>query len=488
MRGIVQGVGFRPWVYRLAGSRPDRPRVEPRVRRHDRGVRSGRGPRGLRAGAARHAPSGRTHRADRARRPCTASKHPRSSRSPAARPPASGEVSIPPDLATCPECLAEVAGPGARRYRYPFTNCTNCGPRFTIAARRSLRPAQRRPWRRFAMCEACRAEYESPLDRRFHAQPIACPRCGPRLRFARRDWRVDRRQRPPRRGGDACWRGPGRRRQGARRVPARLRRHVRRGGRAAATAEAPRGEALRGDGGDARGGRAAGRARRGRAGAARRAEAPIVLCRARPGNGLAPDVAPDTPLVGVFLAYTPLHRLLVDAVGRPLVMTSGNLSEEPLAYRDADAVARLGRPSPTCCSTHDREIAAPCDDSVARVIAGAPVDLPAGSRVRAARDRAAAGRWPRPVLACGALLKNTFCLAVGDRAWLGPHVGDLDNLATTIAFFEEAVARLERFTRIDTGGVRARPAPRPPLDALRAGARRRSTPSPCSTTTRTSAP
>jgi hydrogenase maturation protein HypF len=156
-------------------------------------------------------------------------------------------------------------------------------------------------------------------------------------------------------------------------------------------------------------------------------------------------VAPGNPLVGLILAYTPLHHLLLQAVGRPLVMTSGNLSEEPMATRDDEAFARLAGIADLFLA-HDREIENRCDDSVARVIAGRPTVL---RRSRGYVPRAVRLRRPvrRPVLACGAHLKNTFCLAAGDEAWLGPHVGDLDNLEAMRAF-EEQVERLQRFLGI----------------------------------------
>ena len=174
-------------------------------------------------------------------------------------------------------------------------------------------------------------------------------------------------------------------------------------------------------------------------------ERPILLVRQRPGSGLAPEVAPGNPLVGLILAYTPLHHLLLEAAGRPLVMTSGNLSEEPMAATDQEALERLSGIADLFLA-HDREIENRCDDSVARVIAGKPTVF---RRSRGYVPRAVPLRRPvrRPVLACGAHLKNTFCLAAGDEAWLGPHVGDLDNLEATRAF-EEQVERLQRFLGI----------------------------------------
>jgi hydrogenase maturation protein HypF len=449
VRGAVQGVGFRPWVYRLARDH----RLTGRVWNHAQGVTiEVFGPvDAIQAfGDALGTQAPPAARIDAITGADLASPAPGSFDIVPSEWAESRQVSIPPDLRVCDACLAEIADPQARRYRYAFTNCTNCGPRFTIA----LDVPYDRPsttMARFPMCDACRAEYESPADRRFHAQPIACPACGPRLRLIGPDG-------APVTGDDS---------HGAS-DPIE---------EAAARIRAGRIVAVKGLGGyllacDATSSEAVTRLRQRKrreekpfavmvatlADAERLAwlddqervllagtEAPIVLCRARADTGLAPEVAPDTPLVGLYLAYAPLHRLLVDAVGRPVVMTSGNLSEEPLAHRDGEALARLASIADAWLS-HDRDIAAPCDDSVARVVGGAPMLL-RRARGYVPRPIALKRPVPAPVLACGGLLKNTFCLAEGDRAWLGPHVGDLDNLATT-TFFEEAVARMERFTRI----------------------------------------
>lgn len=444
IRGIVQGVGFRPWVCRLALAHG----ITGRVWNHAAGVTiEAFGDEAAMSLFAR-ALSGPAPPAARIERIGHASLDP------AAAPPSftiaesagaeAREVSIPPDLALCGECLAEVNDAAARRHRYPFTNCTSCGPRFTIALdvpydRHATTMAP------FAMCEACRAEYENPADRRFHAQPIACPRCGPRLRLLDPSG-ADLRAPDPleaaaaflRRGDTVGVKGLGgyllacdaTSPAAVSRLRARKRReHKPFAVMVATLADAERLAVLD---------------------APERAllsgvEAPIVLCRARHGHGLAPDVAPDTPLLGLFLAYTPLHRLLVDAAGGPLVMTSGNVSEEPLAYRDDEAVRRLAGLADALLA-HDRGIAAPCDDSVARVIAGAPMIF---RRARGYVPRAVTLRRPvpRPILGCGALLKNTFCLASGHHAWIGPHVGDLDGLATA-TFFEEGIDRLSRFMRV----------------------------------------
>jgi hydrogenase maturation protein HypF len=444
VRGTVQGVGFRPWVYRLAVEEG----LSGRVRNDSLGVtiEAFGSPEALesfrRRLGAEAPPAARLHEmiAERIAPEPLAGFAIVSSAGEGAR-----RVSIPPDLATCPECLRELADPSDRRHRYPFTNCTHCGPRYTIARDVPYdRPAT--TMAAFPMCPDCRREYDDPLDRRFHAQPLACPACGPRLRA------VDGVAHPEGEEGDAIV-------------------------AAAASLRAGRIVAVKGLGGyhlacDATSAEAVGRLRErkqrdekpfavmvGDLDAARAVarlepaeeallasvERPIVLVRQRDGGGLAAAVAPGNPLVGLILAYTPLHHLLLGAAGRPLVMTSGNLSEEPMAAKDDEALARLSGIADLFLA-HDREIENRCDDSVACVIAGRPTVL---RRSRGYVPRAIRLRRPvtRPVLACGAHLKNTFCLAKGDEAWLGPHIGDLDNLEATRAF-EEQVERLQRFLGI----------------------------------------
>jgi hydrogenase maturation protein HypF len=298
----------------------------------------------------------------------------------------------------------------------------------------------------FPMCADCRREYEDPLDRRFHAQPVACPACGPRVRLVDADGApLDPEEGPLAAAARALGQG---------RIVAvkglggyhlacdatssaavlRLRERKRRDEKPFAVmvgsldaarevaALAPDEEGLLAS-----------------------VERPIVLVRRREGSALAPEVAPGNPLVGLLLAYTPLHHLLLEAAGRPLVMTSGNLSEEPMAAGDEEALGRL-RGIADLFLAHDRAIENRCDDSVARVIAGRPT-LMRRSRGYVPRPVRLARPVRRPVLACGAHLKNAFCLAAGEEAWLGPHVGDLDNLEAVRAF-EEQVERLERFLGI----------------------------------------
>ncbi len=352
-------------------------------------------------------------------------------------------VSIPPDLATCPECLSEVANPVDRRHRYPFTNCTNCGPRFTIA-RDVPYDRAKTSMARFPMCEDCSREYESPADRRFHAQPNACPACGPQLRLLDRSGAVlvadpiATAAVALRQGSILALKGLGGFHLACDATSSaavgRLRERKRRERKPLAVMAADLGEAERlavlGD-----------EERR----LLMSAERPIVLLERRPGSGLTPELAPGSPLLGLMLPYTPLHHLLLADTGRPLVMTSGNLSDEPMVQDDADALARLGGVADLFL-VHDRAIENRCDDSVVRLVAGRPLVL-RRARGYVPRGLPLARPLARPVLACGAQLKNTFCLATRDQAWLGPHIGDLDTLESARAY-EEAIPRFERFLGI----------------------------------------
>jgi hydrogenase maturation protein HypF len=360
----------------------------------------------------------------------------------ASGPDAERRVSIPPDLALCDACRREVLDPADRRYRYPFANCTACGPRFTIATdvpydRGATTMAA------FPICAQCRREYGDPADRRFHAQPIACPACGPRLAWLDAQGRplatrdpIEAAAAALRRGWIVALRGLG----GfqlvcdatASEVVKRLRERKRREAKPFAVMVADLGAARR-------------IARLGAAEARLLAspERPIVLLAARPdAESLAPELAPGLPLVGVMLPTTPLHELLLAAAGRALVMTSGNLADEPIAVSNAEALARL-RGVADAFLVHDREIANRCDDSVAQVVGRAPVVL-RRARGWVPRPVRVATPFPEPILGCGAQLKSAVCLGVGELAFPGPHVGDLE---TPEAFdaFREGIERLERF-------------------------------------------
>jgi hydrogenase maturation protein HypF len=344
---------------------------------------------------------------------------------------------VSPDVGVCDDCIAELLDPADRRFRYPFINCTNCGPRFTI----TLRLPYDRPnttMRDFALCPACRLEYEDPADRRFHAQPLACAECGPRLWFEGpsgvvegTDAAIAAAQHALACGDVVAIKGLGgyhlacdaastgavdtlRQRKARRDKPLA----VMVGDLAAARrlAHVDRFEAARLNG----------------------AERPIVLLVRRAGGPLAPQVAPHNPHIGLLLPYTPLHHLLFrrvpgsdETVPTALVMTSGNLSDEPICHEDADARSRLARLADAWL-VHDRPIHVPCDDSVVRLDGG--VELP----IRRARGYAPLPvRVPfdvAPTLATGGEIKNTFCLASGRNAWVSQHIGDMGSLETRAAF------------------------------------------------------
>jgi hydrogenase maturation protein HypF len=343
------------------------------------------------------------------------------------------EAAVSPDVATCGDCLAELMDPDDRRHRYPFINCTNCGPRFTIVRGVPYdRPLT--TMASFEMCARCRAEYENPLDRRFHAQPNACPACGPSLRL------LDRAGRPVAEGNESALeaaelalaegrivavKGLGGYHLACRAddeaVVAELRARKHREDKPFALM-APSVEAalelVELD--DVSGALLTAR------------ERPIVLAPRLQDAPVAPSVAPASRELGVMLPYSPLHHLLLADAGAVLVMTSANVSDEPIAYRDEDALERLAGIADLFLA-HDRPIETRTDDSVVRVAAERPMFL------RRSRGYVP-GDLPLPasrqILACGAELKSTFCLAKGGRAWVGHHIGDLKNYETLRSFTE----------------------------------------------------
>lgn len=334
-------------------------------------------------------------------------------------------VLVAPDSAVCHDCLAELFAPADRRYRYPFINCTNCGPRYSI-----IRGV---PYDRglttmagFSMCEACRREYEDPADRRFHAQPNACPVCGPQLHL--RDARGREVGGDPlataidllKEGHSLAVKGLGGYHlavdAGNEVAVTELRRRKNRDEKPFALM-APDMVAIA----------AFARYSPIEAGLLQGPEAPIVLLAKRDQRLIAPAVAPANGYYGVMLPYTPVHHLLLRDRFHALVMTSGNLTDEPICYRDEEALARLA-PLADYVLSHDRGIHMRADDSVIRVFNGQPVLL-----------RRARGYAPRPVtlpgsqlpvLAVGAELKGAVCLTRGDRAFVSQHIGDLKNVAT----------------------------------------------------------
>jgi hydrogenase maturation protein HypF len=445
VEGIVQGVGFRPYVYALAtglglgglvGNDVDGVFAE--VEGPPTAVREFLG------ALSRNPPP-----LARIERVTVADVAPRGSadfRIVASDPAGARRTLVAADTATCADCLREMSDPADRRFGYPFINCTNCGPRFTIVRDVPYdRPLT--TMAAFAMCSRCAAEYHDPADRRFHAQPVCCPACGPALAL------LDAGGQPL-----SCPGGP---------LDA-----------AAGLLRAGRIVAVKGLGGyhlaadaSCEQAVAALRARKHREdkpfavlaadlAAARRLvfadEAaaalltsqarPIVLLPRLPGADVAPSAAPGNRHLGIMLPYTPAHHLLAAAVAGPIVLTSGNVSDEPIAYVDADAVARLG-PIADVFLTHDRAIHIRTDDSVARAFRGRPMVL-RRSRGYAPEPLAVRAGFPRPVLACGAELKNTFCLAKEHHAFVSQHVGDLEN-AATLRSFTEGISHFKRLFDVD---------------------------------------
>jgi hydrogenase maturation protein HypF len=351
---------------------------------------------------------------------------------------------VSPDLATCPECLEEVFDPEDRRYLYPFTNCTNCGPRFTII--RDIpydRPMT--TMSRFVMCRRCQAEYDDPLDRRFHAQPNACPECGPSLQLTDATG-------APVLGKDPLYEAVELLRQGYiiavkglggfqlacdatdKEAVARLRERKKRPGKPFALMMASMEEVKRHCTVSSE-----------EAALLLSPNAPIVLLQWRKSeSNITSRVAENNKYLGVMLPYTPLHHILLRYAKRPLVMTSGNLSEEPICQDNEEVLHRL-HDIADYFLLHNRDIYARYDDSVYLVERGT------ARAVRRARGYAPSpiplGFKAKQVLACGAEEKNTFCLTRDEYAFLSQHVGDMDN-EETVEHFEKAIDLYEKLFRI----------------------------------------
>ncbi|HEY1803442.1 MAG TPA: carbamoyltransferase HypF [Terracidiphilus sp.] len=449
VRGVVQGVGFRPFVYRLAAEEGlagfignDTGGVNVEIEGPPERIESF-----LRRLQAEAPPLSRIDSVTSRSIPPTQEKNFCIVMSDAG-----GQVStgIPPDAATCSDCLRELLDPRDRRYRYPFLNCTNCGPRFTIT-RRIPYDRPQTSMAGFTMCAECQAEYDDPANRRFHAQPNACPVCGPRVWLVAPD------------GAEIPSDDP---------VTATIDRLM-------------AGEivAIKGIGGfhlavDATNEFAVMRLRDRKhrygkpfAVMARDLEAvrelcaltleeenllltvarPIVVCPRKAGGGIAPSVAPGIPWLGVFLPYAPLqHLLFADKRVRALVMTSANLSEEPIAIDNDEALARLGDIADAFLM-HDREILQRCDDSVMALVDAAP------QLIRRARGFVplavplpgnAGQNGSPPLLAVGGHLKSVFTLARGRFAYQSQHFGDLEN-PSGLEFFRESLAHLMQTFEIE---------------------------------------
>ncbi|MGN6166882.1 MAG: carbamoyltransferase HypF [Solirubrobacteraceae bacterium] len=348
------------------------------------------------------------------------------------------------DSATCEQCLTELFDPSDRRFRYPFINCTNCGPRFTIVRGVPYdRPLTTMAG--FRMCEACRREYEDPRDRRFHAQPNACSACGPQVAVVERsgsrratgDAAVREAAAAIREGAILALKGLGgfhlagvasdegaasalRKRKHREDKPFALMAKTLAAAQMLVELSPHEQEILRGR------------------------ERPILIARRQPDAPVAPAVAPLSRDLGVMLPYSPLHHLLLEDVGQTLVMTSGNVSDEPIAYRDEEALQRLVGIADLFL-VHDRPIATRTDDSVVRATERrTPPLLIRRSRGYVPGSIPLPVRAARPMLACGAELKNTFCVAKGTRAWVSHHIGDLENFETLESFRDG----IEHFARL----------------------------------------
>jgi hydrogenase maturation protein HypF len=442
VRGVVQGVGFRPFVYQLAVKHNLRGWVrntseDVKIEVEGEGGDIERFLKGLREQAPPLAhieaisttdgsPSGY---AKFEIRQSTAEE---------------GKYQlVSPDIATCPDCLREIFDPKDRRYRYPFTNCTNCGPRFTIIADIPYdRPNT--TMKVFRMCRECQREYDDPLNRRFHAQPNACPVCGPQLEMidARGDKAtctdiIAQTAKLLKEGNIVAVKGLGGYLLACdatdEKVVNRLRRRKNRPAKPLAVMVATLEEA-----------RQYCEINDTEAGLLKSPGSPIVLMKWKAESTITKAVAPGLKYLGVMLPYTPLHHLLLQDTGRPLVMTSGNLSEEPIARDNDEAIRRLNSIADYFLR-HNRGIYARYDDSVmiveddmpqfvrrARGYAPYPVHLPYQSR---------------QILGCGAEEKNTFCLTRDNFAFVSQHIGDMENLET-LEHFTNTIDLYQQLFRI----------------------------------------
>ncbi len=442
VKGIVQGVGFRPYVYQLAG----RFKLCGHVANTAAGVRIHvEGPQtdiaaflaSIPAEApplaqitdvdAADAPTEGFHRFDII----------------ASRDDSAKSALISPDVAICDDCLQEMLSPRDRRFRYPFINCTNCGPRYTIIDDIPYDRPQT-SMASFPMCALCQAEYDDPENRRFHAQPNACPVCGPHVQLLDGSGQASDTKDPIgtvvgllKQGRIVAIKGLGgfHLAVDAENEPAvaRLRQRKHREEKPLAVM------AYDGD-----------RIRRfahlddEEMVVLASPQRPILLLAKRSDQALAPSVAPHNRYFGVMLPYAPLHYLLLEKAFAALVMTSANLSEEPIAIANHEAVDRLAGVADAFL-VHNRDIYLRCDDSIVRKTAGVT------RFIRRARGYVPTpvflNHTPLPVLACGAALKNTVCLTKEDRAFISQHIGDLENLATYGAF-RDTIAHLQRILAI----------------------------------------
>jgi hydrogenase maturation protein HypF len=441
IRGIVQGVGFRPFVYRIAVTHG----IKGVVTNTSDGVR-------IKAAAGDDAMKEFLESLSGGAPPQSLIEDiswkdippfevADFTISPSAH--ESGFTLISPDLATCDDCLAELFDPSDRRYRYPFINCTNCGPRFTIIGDTPYdRPMT--TMAAFKMCDRCQEEYDNPHDRRFHAQPNACPDCGPRLWLADAGGEeiagdaIEGAARLLREGGIVAIKGLGGFHLAcdatSDEAVAALRDRKRRYAKPLAVMVADLEEARR-----------ICEVNEKEAALMSSPRRPIVLLEERKDNSISALVAEGLEHQGVFLPYTPLHHLLLEEAGIPLVMTSGNVSSEPICRDNREALRRLAGIADYFL-LHDRDILVRYDDSVSRVFAGAEYPI-----------RRARGYAPYPVklkeeydvevLAFGPELKNTFCFLRGSHAFIGQHIGEMET-TEALAHYEEAREAVQRLFRL----------------------------------------
>ncbi|MBI1763009.1 MAG: carbamoyltransferase HypF [Acidobacteria bacterium] len=441
VRGIVQGVGFRPYVYTLAQRRA----LTGRVFNNPTGVviEVQGEPCAIEEFVCdiRLHPPPLSHIEAVERNDNLTPADFRDFRIVASAPEGAKFTPISADSATCPDCRRELFDPRDRRYRYPFINCTNCGPRFTIIEGIPYDRAQT-TMRDFEMCPACRAEYENPLDRRFHAEPIACPDCGPQLFLtdahgherANAEEAVSRTRQLLAEGEIVAIKGLGgfhlacaaRNAAAVARLRQRKYREEKPFALMAASVAVVRQFCL------------VSAAEEQLLSSERR---PIVLLERRPEAALPTAIAPGVRALGFMLPYTPLHHLLLEGLEHPLVMTSGNVSDEPISYEDADAMQCLCEIADYFLR-HNRRIFMRTDDSVARVVAGQEMIL-RRARGYAPAPLKTAFKFKQQILACGAELKNTFCLARDQHAFISHHIGDLEN-AETLRSFTEGIEHFKR--------------------------------------------
>jgi len=446
VRGLVQGVGFRPYIFSLAARRALRGRVsnnaagvlidvegeDEAIENFIKEITSNPPPLSLIESIERNDSLDPAHYSDF----CIVESE------------SSGEKLVPiaADTATCQDCLKELSDSRDRRYRYPFINCTNCGPRFTIIEGVPYDRAQT-TMRDFGMCAECRAEYDNPLDRRFHAEPTACPLCGPTLSLISAD------------GCDVVVDA-----EGMDNAINRVRRLLSKG----------KIIAVKGIGGfhlacDAQSAGAVERLRQRKhredkpfalmascvdvireycivskteeelLSTARR---PVVILEKKSGAVLPQAIAPRMNTLGFMLPYSPLHHLLLENLDCPLVLTSGNVSDEPICYEDGEAIERLHGIADYFL-LHNRRIHIRSDDSIARVVEGKETVMRRARGYAPQAVKTAFG-FERRILACGAEQKNTFCLARGRDAFMSHHIGDLENLETLRSFTDG----IEHFKRL----------------------------------------